>query len=223
MRLIKNLVAVLLLMAPLKIIAQKSEAPNKTNSIDSNFTMVESEAEYPGGLNAWRIYLQKNLNSDVAFNNNAPIGKYTASVVFIVSKDGSLSDVKPISHYGYGMEEEVVRVIGKSGKWIPAIQNKRPVNAYRKQPITFILDSDEFQIKTKVPYTLFANTENEINVSAKKIKPENLSLNISGATVKSLQDGRFIVIPAKTGRLIIEIVNSKKDDKQIGLASFEVN
>jgi hypothetical protein len=39
------------------------------------------------------------------------------------------------------MEAEVIRVIKKSGKWIPATMKGKPVKAYRKQPITFIVDA----------------------------------------------------------------------------------
>jgi periplasmic protein TonB len=33
-----------------------------------------------------------------------------------------------------------VRVIKKSGKWTPAIQNGNPVRSYKKQPIIFRID-----------------------------------------------------------------------------------
>jgi protein TonB len=37
------------------------------------------------------------------------------------------------------MEQEALRVLRKAAKkkWIPAVQNGRPVKAYRSQPITF--------------------------------------------------------------------------------------
>lgn len=38
------------------------------------------------------------------------------------------------------MEKEVVRVIKKSPKWQPAIQDNTAVKAYRKQPITFSVE-----------------------------------------------------------------------------------
>jgi protein TonB len=37
------------------------------------------------------------------------------------------------------MEEEAVRAIKWGPKWKPAIQNGRNVNAYRQQPITFVV------------------------------------------------------------------------------------
>jgi hypothetical protein len=35
------------------------------------------------------------------------------------------------------MEEEVIRIINKGPKWIPASQNNVPVKAFRRQTITF--------------------------------------------------------------------------------------
>ena len=101
------------------------------------FNKVEVEAAFPGGDAAWRNYLQKNLNPDVPVENGASEGTYTVIVKFVVSKDGSLSDVSCESDPGHGMCAEAIRVIKKTRNWTPAIQNGRNVNAYRRQPITF--------------------------------------------------------------------------------------
>jgi protein TonB len=58
-----------------------------------------------------------------------------------VDKGGNISDVKGLTKHGYGMEEEAIRVIKRGPKWTPAIQNGRNVNAYRKQPVTFVVQS----------------------------------------------------------------------------------
>ena len=69
-------------------------------------------------------------------------GSMVAVVVeFVVDQDGNLSNVQAIS----GPEElrrEAVRVIKKSGKWNPAIQNGRPVKSYKKQPIIVQIQSE---------------------------------------------------------------------------------
>ena len=62
--------------------------------------------------------------------------------LFIVAKEGKISDVKGLSSHGHGMEEEAMRVIKKGPDWVPAIQNGRNVKAYRKQPITFVVASE---------------------------------------------------------------------------------
>jgi len=62
-------------------------------------------------------------------------------VKFVVSKDGSLSDITCENDPGFGICDEAKRVIKKTKAWTPAIQNGRNVNAYRRQPITFLVQS----------------------------------------------------------------------------------
>jgi periplasmic protein TonB len=47
--------------------------------------------------------------------------------------------VKALSDHGYGMEAEAIKIIKKGPAWKAALQNGRNVNAYRKQPITFVV------------------------------------------------------------------------------------
>jgi periplasmic protein TonB len=118
----------------------RGEAQKKVliaDSTDSPFTRVEVEAAFPGGAKEWIKYLQKNLNPNVPASNNARKGRYMVIVRFIVSKDGSISDVVAETNHGYGMENEVKRVIQTGPKWTPAMQNGNIVKAYRRQPITF--------------------------------------------------------------------------------------
>jgi len=118
------------------IVEEKKEDENKI------FEKVEIEASFKGGESAWRKYLERNLNPSTPVDNGAPEGLYTVYVQFVVSKDGSISDVKALTNHGYGMEAEAVRVIKKGPSWTPAIQNGRSVNAYRKQPITFQVQAE---------------------------------------------------------------------------------
>lgn len=101
------------------------------------FTKVEIDAKYPGGTGAWTNFLTRNLRGDVPVENGASPGNYTVVVQFVVDVEGNVSDVRPLTNLGYGMESEAVRVLKRSGRWEPAIQNGRKVKAYRKQPITF--------------------------------------------------------------------------------------
>jgi periplasmic protein TonB len=115
---------------------KKEEDENKI------FEKVEIEASFKGGEGAWRKYLERNLNANTPVDNGAPEGTYTVWVQFIVDKEGNISDVKALSSHGFGMEEEAVKVIRKGPAWVAAIQNGRPVKAYRKQPITFVVTSE---------------------------------------------------------------------------------
>jgi protein TonB len=108
--------------------------PDSSNKI---FTRVEVDAQFPGGVEGWTKYLQKKLDPLVPVRNNAPAGRYDVVAIFIVSKDGSLSGIRARTNHGYGMEDELIHIIKKGPKWIPATQNGIPVNAYRVQRITF--------------------------------------------------------------------------------------
>jgi hypothetical protein len=108
--------------------------------IDSVFTREAKEAQFPGGSKGWRTFLERNLNPNVPVNQKAPAGIYNVRIKFIVQKDGSITDISAETSYGYGMEEEVIRVITRGPKWIPAIQYGRKVKAYRIQPVTFFVE-----------------------------------------------------------------------------------
>lgn len=111
------------------------EAP-KRNDEDENKTWlsVQIESSYPDGDAAWRRYLGKNLRYPQEALDSEIHG--TVLVQFIVDKEGNVSSVEAVSG-PKELHEEAVRVIKKSGKWIPGIQNGNPVKSYKKQPIVF--------------------------------------------------------------------------------------
>ena len=118
-----------------------TQVVEKPKEDDENkvFNKVEVEASFPGGDAAWTRYLKNNLDANTPIDNGAPEGTYQVIVRFIVSRDGSISDVVAETKYGYGMEAEAVKIIKKGPAWKPALQNGRNVNAYRRQPITFVV------------------------------------------------------------------------------------
>jgi protein TonB len=110
-------------------------APKKADD-DAPFYTVEIDASFPGGMPAWARFLNKNLHVPDEAVSNGVSG--TVVVQFIVDLDGNVSDVKAISGPEEGgLRQEAERVIRKSGKWVPAIQNGRHVKAYRRQPVIF--------------------------------------------------------------------------------------
>lgn len=115
------------------------EAPKKVEEDwDKTFTKVEIESDYPGGAAAWQRYLNRNLRYPQDAIDNEIQG--TIVVQFIVDKEGVVSEVEAISG-PKELRDEAVRVIKKSGKWTPAVQNGRQVKSYKKQPIVFRLES----------------------------------------------------------------------------------
>lgn len=107
--------------------------------LDPSLCLREEEAYFPGHEKGWMNFLVNNLNSEVPAKKRAPEGAYTVIVQFVVDKDGAVKDITPLTHLGFGTEEEVVRILRKSPRWVPALQFGRNVRAYRKQPVTFMV------------------------------------------------------------------------------------
>lgn len=117
---------------------------NNNKSIDvkdSNtkpiFTTAQIEPQFPGGAEAWGIYLAKQLDASVLAKRKAPPGIYTVTLSFIVDEDGNLSDIKALNDPGYGAGAEAVRVLKRGPKWRPAIENGHTVAFLNKQKIAF--------------------------------------------------------------------------------------
>lgn len=115
---------------------------SKEDDAEKVFYVVQIPAEFPGGMNGWRNYLERNLNSDIPVSNGAPAGKYTVVVSFLVDKNGVISDVVAENDPGYGTKAEAIRVITKGPNWKPAIQNGNKVIYRHKQSITFMVSEE---------------------------------------------------------------------------------
>lgn len=121
--------------------APAQKPPADPEDDEKIFSRVEVEASFPGGDDAWRSYLRKNLNAATPVDHGAKAGVYTVIVKFIVGRDGSLTGVACETDPGFGMCQEAMRVIKAGPKWTPAIQNGRNVNAYRRQPLSFMVEN----------------------------------------------------------------------------------
>jgi len=200
----------------------QTEVPSDTIMIgDGIFEKVDVEATFSGGEAAWRKYLEQNLDPNVPVENGAPIGIYTVVVQFIVDKTGVISDIKTLTNFGYGMEQEVIRIMKNSPMWTPASQNKKPVKAYRKQPITFVIDFDEVEIIMDEKYILYTGTDNTIKINVAKVKKDDLVLSLSQGKIMLGEDGNFHINVNNPGKAILYI-NTKKRNKEIGSVYFIV-
>jgi protein TonB len=111
----------------------------KDEDYERTFIKVEQEAKFPGGPEAWRRYLERNLNANVAAEDGAPTGSYIVKVQFIVDKEGTISNVQAIEvpKACPSCGPEAVKIIKKGPKWEPAIQNGRKVIYQAIQYVTF--------------------------------------------------------------------------------------
>ncbi len=119
--------------------SQVVEAPKVVaEDEDKVFTKVEIEASFPGGDGGWARYVKKAIEANIDDLTEAGESG-TVRVRFIVSKDGTVSDVEALTMKSSKLAEIAKNAIRKGPKWTPAQQNGRHVNAYREQPVTFTI------------------------------------------------------------------------------------
>ncbi|HXB45071.1 MAG TPA: TonB family protein [Puia sp.] len=105
------------------------------------YSKVEIESDYPGGPGAWVRYLNKNFKYPQEAINREIQGTVVAQ--FIVNVDGTVSGIKIFKSDNKMLNEEVIRIIKNSGKWIPAMQNGQKVRSYKRQPLVFKLERQQ--------------------------------------------------------------------------------
>lgn len=211
---------ILMMSCILSVLAQHT-ATDSSRHETKLFQPVETDAVYMAGAAAWRNLIARNIQPEVPINEGAPAGYYIVTIGFIVGKDSLLSDFKPLTAYGYGMEEEVIRVLKKSGKWIPAQQNGRVVRAHKKQPVTFFVPEDGYEIKLLNARSFYKNAENSITVESGHVQPEDLEITVSEGEVLPAGNGQYTIKTGAAKRIILYL-RDKKKKKAIGASSFEL-
>lgn len=162
----------------------------------------------------WEDDLRKKINPLVLIENKAPDGRYRVQVQYIFFEDGILSDTKPLTSLGYGMEQEVIRMLRKKSSWIPAEQEAKPKKAYGKLTVTFIKKTEGYAVTTSTPYTLYAGVDNPVTVSTPALKPRQLKVTVSkNATIKSTGKFTYIVKVNTPGERVIFTLKNRKRHK----------
>lgn len=115
----------------------KAEVPSEAEifPIDA----IETYPEFPGGQEAFMKFLRKNLRYPGLAIESGVQGKVFLS--FIIERNGDLSHIKVLRGVGSGLDEEAVRVLTKSPKWKPGIQNNQKVRVAYTLPINFSLSN----------------------------------------------------------------------------------
>ncbi|MFT3827032.1 MAG: energy transducer TonB [Chitinophagaceae bacterium] len=97
--------------------------------------IAEVMPQYPGGVEALRRFLAKNLRMpDGAVEDGQRVKIPTR---FVVNKNGELTDVVLPGEVNEDLRKEILRVMHKMPRWIPGSQNGRTVAVYFSIPIIF--------------------------------------------------------------------------------------
>ncbi|TCD03401.1 M56 family metallopeptidase [Pedobacter psychroterrae] len=110
-----------------------NQDPNKVY----DFVSLQKQPEFVGGMAKFFEYLKKTVRYPAEAQKNKVSGKVFLS--FVVEKDGSLTDIKVDRKLGSGLDEEAVRVIEESPRWIPGVQDGKAVRVKFNIPISFSL------------------------------------------------------------------------------------
>ena len=127
---------VALMMLVLLFSFMTSTAQTKKNNMV--FDVVEVMPQFPGGQIAMMKYIMENIKYPKQAMKERIQGRVT--VRFIVEKDGSISDVKPILSVHPLLNKEAVRVVESMPKWTPGKQNGKPVRVRFNLPVMFKLN-----------------------------------------------------------------------------------
>lgn len=108
----------------------------KGNLINSK--LIEQEATYPGGDEAWNKYLGAVIGK---IYDKKDYLSYVGScmIQFIVEKDGSIQNCDIVESSNDKLAEYVMSLIPKSKKWNAAVQYNLPVKAWRRQRFSFYI------------------------------------------------------------------------------------
>lgn len=115
-------------------IAQPEPPKEVENKI---FDVVEEQPSFPGGAGALMQWLRDNIKYPVIAAENGIEGRVI--VQFVVSKTGSISDVRVARSVDPSLDKEAVRVVSSMPNWTPGKQNGSAVNVRYTLPVTFKL------------------------------------------------------------------------------------
>ena len=120
----------------LSVKAQIHSAP--PSSTDSVFRRVDQLPQFPGGIKAYYQYLTTSLRYPKAAYDKRLEGR--TDVALIIERDGTVTGVKVKNSSGSeDLDAEAVRVISKSPKWVPGVQNGKTIRVAYMLPIVFSL------------------------------------------------------------------------------------
>jgi protein TonB len=102
------------------------------------FDRADVMPEFPGGIEALKRFLLKNLRMP---ENSLEEGSQVKVIArFVVGADGRVRDVEITQAAGARFDAEVRRVISKMPDWKPGVQNHRTVSVYFSLPVNFVTE-----------------------------------------------------------------------------------
>jgi len=124
---------------PIEKVARSNKSSSTQLSLPKEevFNIVEESAKPAKGMSAFYAYVAKRMKYPKQAKKENVQGR--VYVEFIVDKDGELTNIKIIKGIGAGCDEEALRVLTNTPKWLPAKQEGKRVKQKIVLPIAFKL------------------------------------------------------------------------------------
>ncbi len=119
-----------LMMATLMTLSSEAQT-------DKVYDRVEVMPEFPGGMQGLFEYMQNNVNYPKEAKNQKIEGRVIVS--FIVEKDGSISDVHPLTAVHPLLDKEAMRLVNEMPRWKPGTEKGKAVRVSFALPVSFKL------------------------------------------------------------------------------------
>lgn len=103
--------------------------------VEHSYNAIKKSPVPKKGIKSFYSYVSKSINIPVEARNKV-YGKIY--LTFIVDRDGSLVEPKILKGLGYGIDENVIRVIKNAKKWNPGTKRGIPIRALYSLPITIV-------------------------------------------------------------------------------------
>ena len=117
-----------------EVIVEKKEEVKEPEKV---FTAVEQMPQFPGGEAELMKYLSKNIKYPTMAMENNIQGRVV--VQFVVTKTGSIGEVKVVRSVDRDLDREAIRVCKSLPKFTPGKMNGQAVNVWYTLPVNFKL------------------------------------------------------------------------------------
>lgn len=114
------------------------------------YQVVQFMPEFPGGM----VELMNYISSNVRYPADALAAGIEGRVttMFIIERDGTLSNVQILRGIDPSLDAEALRVIRSMPTWKPGYQNDKPVRTRYTVPVNFRIQSSEKTSQINPPY-----------------------------------------------------------------------
>ncbi len=117
-----------------EVVVEEKKAPVDDNKV---FDIVEQNPVFPGGEAALLKYVAEHIRYPAMAQENNIQGRVV--VQFVVTKTGSIGQVKVVRSKDPDLDREAVRVVKSLPKFTPGKMNGHAVNVWYTLPINFKL------------------------------------------------------------------------------------